>query len=173
MPVRTSQEPEFTESPVPYTPRLEAMSGPAPTCDPWDLTMPARTSHATESESPELATPSQDERPLDDMTALQQRAKELLRRGCWPLLFPAESEWGTTSIQLYGVTWPPNDWQRMNAEEKYIRWQHLAMATLKDIDPEAFDASVNTCELLGRFNMLALAGMAIPRSGDQEKDASL
>jgi hypothetical protein len=107
------------------------------------------------------------------MTALQQRAKELLRRGCWPLLFPAEREWGTTSIQLYGVTWPPNDWQRMNAEEKYIRWQHLAMATLKDIDPEAFDASVNTCELLGRFNMLALAGMAIPRSGDQEKDASL
>ncbi|KAK3097941.1 hypothetical protein FSP39_014702 [Pinctada imbricata] len=92
--------------------------------------------------------------------SLQNRAKNLLARGCLPLMPPARRQWADTQVTLTNgstsVTWPPVNWKELSKDQRLLELEYVAMTLTRATS--GHQPFVERAELFEVFNFLALPG---------------
>lgn len=127
--------------------------------------------------------PPSKRRRMSDISSLpiNQRAKNLIQKGCFPLFQPARREWTEgQKLKLTAGTvtldWPPQGWKELSGDLKLLQWEIAAYKLSEATRDAATTVNMPRTELLDRFNFLALPGTSchhIPRVHKEEAKARL
>ena len=97
--------------------------------------------------------------------SMQERAQNILARGCMPMLPPARRNWKeeevvTLSVGHVSVKWPPKGFKTMTKDQKLLEAEFAAMVFVRSknrSDP------LHHGELLDAFNFLILLALCLSR----------
>lgn len=112
--------------------------------------------------------------PALDQGSVQERARNLLARGCLPLMPPARRQWADVQVTLTNgstsITWPPAQWKDLSKDQRLLELEYAAMTLVRGGSRNQLP--VERAELLEEFNFLALPG-TIPLSPRKLQKANL
>ena len=97
--------------------------------------------------------------------SIQERASELLKKGCFPLFQPARREWSemepvTLKAGQVSISWPPPGWKDLSRDVKLLQWEVAAYKLAEATRDSTTVIPMSRSDLLDRFNFLALPGTA-------------
>ena len=100
--------------------------------------------------------------------SIQQRASELLKKGCFPLFQPGRREWSemkpdTLKAGQVSIYWPPPGWKYLSLVVKLLQWEVAAYKLAEATRDSITVVYMSRSDLLDRFNFMALPGTMLPR----------